>query len=74
MEADAFAKDALIPDKLWDRSGLAKSRSETKARELAEALRISPAIPAARIRIETNDPIVLKELVGTKVRPLLSAT
>jgi len=72
-QADEFAKEALIPGKLWNKSGLTKSRSSTKVREFAEALRISPAIPAGRIRFETNNYTVFKELVGTKVRPLLSA-
>lgn len=62
--ADAFATDALIPAKEWKKSGLSRSYSAEKVRELASRLRISPAIPAGRIRYERNNYKILQELVG----------
>jgi len=70
-EADKMASEALIPAKQWAESGLAQNHTPELVRAFAEKLRISPAIPAGRIRFEKNDYRLLKDLVGSgKVRPL----
>ncbi|MFA6239602.1 MAG: ImmA/IrrE family metallo-endopeptidase [Candidatus Hydrogenedentales bacterium] len=65
-EADVFASDALISSREWKESGLSRSHSESQVKALAERLRISPAIPAGRIRFERNDYRLLGNLVGKK--------
>src|SRR5262249_23258507 len=70
-EADKLASEALIPGKMWAESGLAEKHTPEAVRAFAEKLRISPAIPAGRIRFERDDYRILKDLVGAgKVRPL----
>jgi len=70
-EADKLASEALIPGKLWEESRLAEQHTPEAVRAFAEKLRISPAIPAGRIRFEKDDYRILKDLVGSgKVRPL----
>ncbi len=63
-EADAFAREALIPADAWNASPASRLRSRQAAEHLARQLRISPAIVAGRIRREFNDYRVLGELVG----------
>lgn len=68
-EADAFAEEALIPAKHWKASGLPKHAPADAVIRLAEQLRISPAIPAGRVRHERKNFFLLKNLVGQgKVR------
>lgn len=70
-EADSFAQEALIPSKDWRASGLGKHATEAAVRELAARLRISPAIPAGRVRFERGDYAFLNALVGNgRVRRL----
>jgi len=69
--ADMMAAEALIPAKQWAASGLRERHTPEAVRLFAERLRITPAIPAGRIRFERNDYRILKNLVGTgKVRCL----
>ena len=68
-EADKLASEALIPSKQWLKSGLSRHYSAQSVRAFAEELRISPSIPAGRIRYERKNYTLLKELIGAnKVR------
>jgi len=72
--ADRMASDALIPAKQWAESRLGQRYSAAVVRAFAERMRISPAIPAGRIRFERKDYRILKDLVGSgKVRYLFAS-
>ena len=71
QEADALASEALISKDLWKTARLHRNTPPANVAAFAETLRISPAIPAGRIRFEPNDYTVMKSLVGTgKLRPM----
>jgi HTH-type transcriptional regulator/antitoxin HigA len=65
-EANAFARDRLISDTVWQQDGsrLLASNDDQDVRDLAERLEISPAIIAGRIRWEMKNYAVLTPLVG----------
>jgi HTH-type transcriptional regulator / antitoxin HigA len=65
--ADAFTRNALIPDDVWDEEGpeLREYPDERDVKALASSLEISEAIIAGRIRWETRDYTVLSSLVGS---------
>jgi HTH-type transcriptional regulator/antitoxin HigA len=63
-EADKLAAETLIPDKDWKSARLTKRSSPENVLTFAEKLRISPAIAAGRIRYESNDYTVLKQLIS----------
>jgi HTH-type transcriptional regulator/antitoxin HigA len=67
-EANAFAQDMLISAEAWERKRpiLLPDPSERAVRQVAEELRISPAIIAGRIRWETQDYSRLGSLVGAR--------
>ena len=68
-EADALASESLIPTKEWKAKRFQKNTSPASIRAFAEKLRISPSIPAGRIRYETGDYTVFRQLIGNqKVR------
>jgi len=70
-EADAFATNALIPKSEWKKARLTHESSPVAVAAFAERLRISPAIPAGRLRYESGDYTKFKQLVGQrKVRSL----
>lgn len=74
-EADAFASNALIPDSKWEAAGLTKHSSPFDVYSLAASLRISPAIPAGRLRLEAHDYTIFKNMIGQgKVRAMFEAT
>jgi HTH-type transcriptional regulator/antitoxin HigA len=54
-QADRFASEALIPAKEWIAAGLTVESPESQIVAFAERLRISPAIPAGRLRFESGD-------------------
>ena len=54
-EANAFAKDGLIPRDLWLRSDAYRLGSEGSVLELAKQLGVHPAIVAGRIRHERRE-------------------
>ena len=61
-EADAWARDSLIPPAAWsDTDGL---RSEADVRAFAAKLSISPSIIAGRLRWERKNYRLLTDLVG----------
>jgi len=63
-EADTAAREALLPAKQWKQSSLLTDHSEERVKAFAEKLRISPAIPAGRIRYEKKNYRLLNDLVG----------
>jgi HTH-type transcriptional regulator/antitoxin HigA len=65
-DADQWATEALIPSDVWRAADLCRRPSSRKVLELAARLRISPAIPAGRIRKETKNYRVFSDLVGAK--------
>ena len=72
QEADQFANESLIPAKEWKTARLSGSDAAGAVRAFAARLRISPAIPAGRIRHERGNFKLLQDLVGNgKVRKLL---
>ena len=74
QEANAFAQDVLIPAQTWaqHQEALIASNRELVL-DVSEALQISPAIVAGRIRYETGDYRRLRSLVGfRKVREQFS--
>jgi len=68
VEANAFARDRLIPDAIWQDAGprILASGEEQDILDLAEQLAISPAIIAGRIRWERHDYTVYSALVGNR--------
>ncbi len=64
-EADRIAREALIPLKTWQDSEACHIPSAYAAEELAETLRIHPAVVAGRIRYETQNYRKLNQLVGS---------
>ena len=73
-EANQFARDHLIPPEQWDPELIQESIPTVRAVEsFAAALRISPAIPAGRIRYELKNFSLYDGLLGRgKVRTLFS--
>lgn len=63
-EANAFAKDSLIPRDIWLRSEAYRSGSEASVVALAKQLGIHPAIVAGRIRYERRDFRIFDRLIG----------
>lgn len=65
-DADALASESLIPETAWARSPAKNLRSPEAALNLAEKLRIHPAIVAGRMRHEAKNFRLLNQLVGTR--------
>jgi len=63
-EADAFAREALVPEKAWLASPASKVRAPSAIVHLATQLKIHPAIVAGRVRHQYKDYRVFGELVG----------
>lgn len=71
-EANAFAKDSLIPRDIWLRSEAYRFGSEASVIALAKQLNIHPAIVAGRIRHERRNFKLFYDLIGRdKVRDAL---
>jgi HTH-type transcriptional regulator/antitoxin HigA len=74
-EADAFAKDGLVPRDTWLRSDARRLGSESSVVSLAKQLGIHPAIVAGRIRYERKEFRIFNDLVGVGgVRDLIFTT
>ncbi len=72
-EADEYAKEMLIPDALWEESGLGQYSSAKDIKLFSERNRINPAIPAGKIRFQTKNYSVFSNLVGNgKVRKMFA--
>lgn len=70
-EADKLASEALIPDADWKAAKLTKRSTPGSVLAFAQSLRISPAIPAGRVRYESKSYTVFKPLIGIgKLRPM----
>jgi HTH-type transcriptional regulator/antitoxin HigA len=63
-EADEGARDALIPIDAWMQAKVRISQSQVDAIELADQLRIHPAIVAGRVRKETNNWRLLSRFIS----------
>jgi len=63
-EADAFAKDGLVPRDTWLRSDARRMGSEGSVLALAKQLGIHPAIVAGRMRYERREFRMFTDLVG----------
>ncbi len=64
IEANRYARDALIPKTIWRRTEAYKEQTPKSVRLTARELNIHPAIIAGRIRSETNNYKKLSTLVG----------
>jgi HTH-type transcriptional regulator/antitoxin HigA len=63
-EADTGAREALIPAAEWKKSKVRTSQTLGDALDLANKLRIHPAIVAGRVRFETANWRLLSSLMG----------
>lgn len=64
-EADEWAENGLIPENIWNTSKVKDNPTTLAVMELAQRLRIHPAIIAGRIRHETRNFRLLSHFVGT---------
>lgn len=64
QEADKLAGEALIPDTIWETALPRYIRTVKSVIQMAEQLKIHPAIISGRIRMEANNYTILNELVG----------
>jgi len=62
--ADNFASASLLPDNIWETAMARYLRTPETVNELANQLGINPAIIAGKIRKESENYIILNELVG----------
>jgi HTH-type transcriptional regulator/antitoxin HigA len=68
-EADRMASEALIPGSAWQSAHLTPRSTVSQIRAFASEQRISPAIPAGRIRHEAKDHRLFWNILGKgKVR------
>jgi HTH-type transcriptional regulator/antitoxin HigA len=63
-EADKLTRETFIPRSIWMRSEAYYKRTPEAIKELAEQLKIHPAIIAGRIRRETENYTIFNDLVG----------
>jgi HTH-type transcriptional regulator/antitoxin HigA len=74
QEADKLASETLIPESAWNAAKLTHKSPSSAVLAFAQSLRISPAIPAGRLRYETKSYSVFKPLIGTgQLRSMLGA-
>jgi HTH-type transcriptional regulator/antitoxin HigA len=64
-EADKLASEGLIPESDWKAARLTKNSPSGNVLAFAEKLRISPAIPAGRVRYESKNYMIFKPLIGS---------
>jgi len=62
--ADRLAAEALIPGEVWQSARLTSRSTVSQIRAFASEQRISPAIPAGRIRHEANDHRLFWNILG----------
>lgn len=71
QEADAFAGEALVPSPAWTASPVLTEQTPEAVTALATALAISPAIVAGKLRHETKNYRLVRDLIGAgQIRPL----
>ncbi len=66
QEADALAKEALIPNNIWHKSQVRETHNSADMMALAKQLNIHPAIIAGRVRYETGNYRLLSRYLGNK--------
>jgi len=72
-EADNYASEMLIPITEWKNANLTCKSNPSSILAFASRLRISPAIPAGRLRYETGNYKIFTNLVGSgSIRRLFS--
>lgn len=64
VQADEFAQDSLVSPKDWQRGSARHERAPDAVLQLADTLRVHPAIIAGRIRREQKNYRLLTSLVG----------
>jgi len=64
LEADEAAREALIPENLWQDSSLLDEYTEEKVKAFAKKQRVHPSIPAGRIRHDLQNTRLLSDLIG----------
>lgn len=64
-EADAFARNALLPPAQWDLAVSRFSRTEKAVLTDAKRFGVGPAVIAGRVRREAGDYTLLRSLVGS---------
>jgi HTH-type transcriptional regulator/antitoxin HigA len=65
-EADEWTRNGLIPKKVWQRNPIEGKATAAKVYDLAEQLKIHPAIIAGRVRYERNNYKLLSRYVGSQ--------
>jgi HTH-type transcriptional regulator/antitoxin HigA len=65
VEADAFARECLVPSVAWEQSAVSYVPAVDTAQALADELGVNPAIVAGRVRYEKRNFRLLSGLVGT---------
>ncbi|SMP68295.1 HTH-type transcriptional regulator / antitoxin HigA [Neorhodopirellula lusitana] len=65
-EADELAKEALISSSEWKAARLTRKSTVSEIKQFAERMRIHPAIPAGRIRFESDNYRILTQLLGNR--------
>ena len=63
-EADATAREALVPRSAWDASAVRHVRSPDAVKLLAKQLHVHSAVVAGRVRFESKDYTVLGSMLG----------
>ncbi len=64
-QADLLAQDALLPQELWDESGILLNATPMAVLDLAWNAEVHPAIVAGRIRHQLSNYRLLSQFVGT---------
>ena len=64
-QADQWAEEALIPKSVWETSSVREKPSVMGAINLAQELKVHPAIIAGRIRYEHRNYHLMSQLVGS---------
>ena len=64
-EADEWAQQALIPQSAWDASEARTSPTAMNVIDLANEVKVHPAIVAGRVRYERNNYRLLSQFVGS---------
>ena len=64
-QADEWAEEALIPKVAWEASAVKNHPTPMAVMNLANVLKIHPAIVAGRVRYEQQNYRLLSQFVGT---------
>jgi HTH-type transcriptional regulator / antitoxin HigA len=64
-QADEWAEEALVPRAIWDTSEACRHPTPMSVLNLANALKVHPAIVAGKVRYEHKNYRLLSQFVGT---------